>query len=477
MRALASRWAAGTGWPLRLDWVEMKGLRGWDSQRFELRFPIMAVVGENGAGKSTILQAAASIYAVPPGGGKNRFASEFFPSTAWDQVEGVDLRYAARQGTESLTGSVRKPTSRWLGNPDRPKREVVYIDLSRIQPVPERVGYSRLANAALNETSAKPFDDAQVTRLSHILGRKYDGAKMALTDADTQREVPVISRADAAGYSGFHQGAGETTIAELLQKDLPKNSLVLIDEVETSLHPRAQRRLVRDLAHRARIDQLQIILTTHSPYVLEELPSQARCCIVETGLVREFVYGISAEFAMSKMDDEPVYELEVYVEDERAKALVIEMLTAQAPHVVPRIDVVPYGAASVGAALGQMVINKKFKRPTVVVLDGDQDKTPGCVILPGGEAPEIVVFKALQAHQPQWRDVHRRLGRAYPDVADACNRAMLSGDHHGWLQAAAAPLVVGTDLLWQAMCAEWATVLMRPGDATPLVEAVQAALP
>ena len=79
----------------------MKGLRGWDSQRFELRFPIMAVVGENGAGKSTVLQATASVYAVPTGVGKNRFASEFFPSTAWDQVEGVDFRYVCRQGEPS----------------------------------------------------------------------------------------------------------------------------------------------------------------------------------------------------------------------------------------------------------------------------------------------------------------------------------------------------------------------------------------
>ncbi|MBX5180963.1 ATP-binding protein [Rhizobium lentis] len=34
--------------------------------------------------------------------------------------------------------------------------------------------------------------------------------------------------------------------------DYPKYGLVLIDEVETSLHPRAQRRLMRDLTDSAR---------------------------------------------------------------------------------------------------------------------------------------------------------------------------------------------------------------------------------
>lgn len=86
-------------------------------------------MGDIGAGKNTVFQAAASVYAVRTGVGKN--ASELCPSTVWDQVEGVDLRYACRQGRESVSRSVHTPTSRWLGNPDRPQRNVVYIDPSR----------------------------------------------------------------------------------------------------------------------------------------------------------------------------------------------------------------------------------------------------------------------------------------------------------------------------------------------------------
>jgi predicted ATPase len=62
MRRLQGRWETGTAWPKRLEWVEIEGLRGWEGQRFSLPFPIMAVVGENGAGKSTVLQCAASVY-------------------------------------------------------------------------------------------------------------------------------------------------------------------------------------------------------------------------------------------------------------------------------------------------------------------------------------------------------------------------------------------------------------------------------
>jgi len=62
IRRLTARHNTDTAWPKRLDWLEISGLRGWTGQRFEMRYPIMAVVGENGVGKSTIIQAAASVY-------------------------------------------------------------------------------------------------------------------------------------------------------------------------------------------------------------------------------------------------------------------------------------------------------------------------------------------------------------------------------------------------------------------------------
>lgn len=44
---------------------------------------------------------------------------------------------------------VNKPTDRWRGNPDRPERPIEYIDLTRVLPVSERMGYSKLAKPTL----------------------------------------------------------------------------------------------------------------------------------------------------------------------------------------------------------------------------------------------------------------------------------------------------------------------------------------
>jgi len=474
IRRLTTKWRSQTGWPKKLEWIEISGLRGWSGQRFRLDYPIMAVVGENGVGKSTVLQAAASVYkAIGDKAlvkGRGGFASDFFPNTFWDKIKEARIRYSARSGNVTVSGDVRKPTDRWLGNKDRPERAVRYIDLSRILPVAARVGYAKIAKIPHKEASAALFDKYRLGRLCQIMGRQFDSAKMSISSIDAKREIPVLGH-HGKSYSGFHQGAGETTIAELLKTDLPPHSLVLIDEIETSLHPRAQRRLVRDLAEKCRERELQIILTTHSPFILSELPFEARAHIVETDGIRNIVYGVSPEFAMTKMDDVPQYECDLYVEDKRAQAMLVEILFAHAPALVQRCRTIPFGAASTGQALGIMVSQRRFPRPSVIFLDGDQGDSTGCIKLPGDDAPEVVVFNALK--EKNWLALATRIGRDFSLVADACNQAMTMSEHHEWVKHAATALRISGDLLWQVMCSEWATECLVPEEAVKITQPIE----
>ena len=474
MRLLDNKWKTNNSWPKRLEWMEIHGIRGWTGQRIDFRFPIVAICGENGSGKSTIIQCAAASYVSASAGKKSWFASDFLPDTAWEKISDATIRVSVREGSSSQTTSVRKPGERWRGNPTRRERPVEYIDLSRIQPFTARVGYSRLAKPAISEVSSDAYAQAQVERLSKIMGRPYESAKMSLTDADPKRRVSVLTRGGAP-VSGFHQGAGELTIAEFLKSDPPMYSMVLIDEVETSLHPRAQRRLIRDLADLARLREIQIILTTHSPYVLAELPPEARGYILKDGESRQVVLGVSPEFAMTRMDEEQHPECDLYVEDERAATMLREILVVHAAQAISRVQIVPYGAASVGQALGQMVENNRFPRPSLVFLDGDQPQQSGCLLLPGGDAPERVVFEGLLAHN--WAGLDARTGRSFADIVDACNRAITSNQHHEWIKLAADQLIVGGDILWQSMCAEWASRCLDKYTARSTTDAVQAKLP
>jgi predicted ATPase len=474
MRKLENKWntrGVGIGWPKFLEYVEISGLRGWHGQKIDFPFPIVAIVGENGSGKSTIIQCAASVYKSSSDKlSENRFASDYFPDTVWDKLKNVTIRYSYKEGQNSQIKSIRKPTDRWRGNPDRPIRKVEYIDLSRILPIPARMGYRKLANPLLKETAATMFEKGTLDRFSNIVGQKYESVRMAVTDADTHKKIPVVGQKQGAIYSGFHQGAGEITVAELIQVEFQKNSLILIDEIETSLHPRSQRRLIRDLAEKCRQLDLQIILTTHSPYILDELPLEGRLYIIneEDKIV---VRGVSPEFAMTKMDEEIYTECDIYVEDNRSATLLKEILIKYSPDSVLRCRFICYGSAQVGCSLGQMVNKRLFPKPSCVFLDGDQEAADGCHVLPGGDAPERIVFYGLEAKG--WPGIDQRIGRTFPEIADSCKKAITYSNHKEWCRMVAENLIVSADSLWEALCYCWVRYVLMQEEAKETIQAVE----
>ena len=173
---------------------------------------------------------------------------------------------------------------------------------------------------------------------------------------------------------------------------------------------------------------------------------------------------------MTRMDEYPAPECEAYVEDERAKDMLREIIVAHKPELAERVMITPYGAASVGRALGIMAFQKRFQRPTAVFLDGDQSDAPGCNLLPGDDAPERVIMEGLR--DKNWGRLHERTGRNFADVADACRQGMSLSAHHDWVQTSASKLVLAGDSLWQAMCAEWATTCLSPQDAKGTIQAI-----
>ena len=167
-------------------------------------------------------------------------------------------------------------------------------------------------------------------------------------------------------------------------------------------------------------------------------------------------------------------ECDIYVEDEIAKTLLREIIVAHSSQLINRCLIVPYGAASVGQSLGQMVQGDRFPRPTRVYLDGDQPEMPGCIKLPGDDAPERVVFEGLAGIE--WKDVAVRVGRSHSELSDACARAMTFDEHHDWVRLAADDVTLAGHNLWQVMCAVWAKECLTTTQANKVVDPVREAL-
>jgi hypothetical protein len=205
--------------------------------------------------------------------------------------------------------------------------------------------------------------------------------------------------------------------------------------------------------------------------VLEELPQKARLQIFEQGDARQIMIGVSPQFALTKMDEMQHPDCEIYVEDESAVIFLREILSQKKKELAARLTINPFGAASVGYQLGVMVENGRFRRPVGVMLDGDCAPGPGCCVLPGEDAPEIVVFEALR--EIHWGDLWTRLTRDISDVSAACLASLAMNNHHDWIAEAAKPLMVEGNILWHAMCAEWVEKCVRQSDVDKITAYIE----
>ena len=71
--------------------------------------------------------------------------------------------------------------------------------------------------------------------------------------------------------------SGERTILRI-SKDISllEDALILIDEVDTGLHPYTQQQLMLELQRIALRQRLQIIVASHSPVILDSVPLEGR---------------------------------------------------------------------------------------------------------------------------------------------------------------------------------------------------------
>jgi len=470
INTIRSQYQSGM-WPQSLQMVQIDGLRGWSGQAVELNFPVVAVVGENGSGKSTLMKVAACVYDNHEKD-KRFYASAFFVETHWDKIQGVRIDFRVRRGPNVDSFRITKPTQRWRVPDNAPKRDVFLLDIARTLPLDASVGYAKIARSAAAEVESADIGDQFRERLSHVLGRNYKKARFATSDVDNKRAVGLLER-EWGELSQFHQGAGEDSTLDLFRtlQGVPVNSLLLIDEVEASLHPRAQRRLVRFLLWLARQRRIQVILSTHSPYVLQELPQEARILLLPGPQGLSVVYGVSAEFAMSRLDDEVHPEAHVFVEDREAETLLREILASsdETATLLQRIAINPVGPANVVAMLGGLGKAGKLPYKSIAIVDGDH-ADDNCLSLPGTIAPELMIYAELQAKG--WPNLPQRFGIGAGTLLTALEDAMLDPDHHRWNAKVGDQIVKSSVSVWEVLANEWCRSCLDPAHRKQLADSI-----
>ena len=361
-------------------------LRGVNSLDISFQYPITAIAGRNGAGKSTILALACCAYHNSKTGfklpkRKNTYYtfSDFFVQHAEEvPPEGVEINYyfAHNRWKKSAalpegigTGIQRRRKNKggkWNDYDDRVKKNVVFLGIERIVPHSER-SQSRSYSRVFADSAPKGWEDKVKDAVGHVLGRKYDKFRYL---EHSKYSLPIVKVGNVI-YSGFNMGAGENALFEIFSTiySCGSGALLVMDEVELGLHAEAQRRFIERLKDVCIDTQTQVICTTHSCEIFDCLPYDARFFVESVQGKTKITDGISSDFAFSKMAALPSAEVDILVEDEVAKTI---LLAALPTALRSRIAIQVIGSATaLSRQLAAIHVRGEVK-PTLAIFDGDQ---------------------------------------------------------------------------------------------------------
>ncbi len=401
--------------------IHLEGIRGIDDVRVVFDYPVSVIAGGNASGKSTVLFAAACAYKVPGAGVKDFVPSTLFPDYR-PRLPGrederrevvIEFDYSTPDGRRSMRW--RRSPKGWnrsfLGRkkatqPERPVYLRTLANLSNPSEVRGVLSMSRLTSTP-RET---PLTASQIEFAQQMLPFRY--AEVVRLSSGSKNLLFAAQKAGAA-YSELHMAAGERAILRLSREIAQlEGALVLIDEVEAGLHPWVQQLLMLQLQQLALRNDLQVVVTTHSPVVLDAVPAHGRIFLERDDAGRVTVLPPYRDIVQNALYGRSGDALNLLCEDAPAEGILHGVFDVLLPRERIRRESVRIGRDT-GADEFPMhaAAFRKFGqiRNFVFVLDGDKRGSDlaerireragsdvPVLFLPGDEAPEIWIWNALR---------------------------------------------------------------------------------
>ena len=292
-----------------------------------------------------------------------------------------------------------------------PERQVYLRTLSNLSNPSEVRGVLSMSRQKSEPPKETPLTASQIEFAHQMLPFRYSEVVSLVSG---NKNLLFAAQEGGAAYSELHMAAGERAILRL-SKEITQldGALVLIDEVEAGLHPWVQQLLMLHLQQLALRNDLQIIVTSHSPVVLNSVPLNGRIFLdrddtsgevvarpAYRDLIQNALYGRSSDM------------LKLLCEDEIAEGILEGVFDFLLPNEGMNREAIRIGRDT---GVSQFPIHAETLRKlgqiqnTVFVLDGDQRNgdialkiqnaaklTVSILFLPGNGAPESWVWNRLK---------------------------------------------------------------------------------
>jgi predicted ATPase len=383
--------------------MTIDGFRGISNLRLDFEYPITAISGTNGSGKSTIGQLAVCAYKQPSTNKKyrRRYVKDFFPVSQLDPSPfttsaTVKFQYATN-GAQLQDLTVARLASEWSGYKRQPERHSFYVGFSLYIPKVERKDLSIYKPGSFTVGQKRLISNEIKAQVSSILNNKYDEVSFqAISHKNSSIELGLVSKYGYS-YSENNMGFGEGRLMYMIDlfENEPDNSLFILEEPETSLHEDAQYKFIKYLMDVCNRKGHQIILSTHSSIILEALPPEGRKFIVRDTTGVRVLDRVSSARAKSILADGNVKALTICVEDIFALLKLREAIRKLRPSILSSIQISPMGDTL--AVMNTVKLLRSLNIRAIGVRDADKGESPADKLfsLPGTLPPEREVYENI----------------------------------------------------------------------------------
>lgn len=221
------------------------------------------------------------------------------------------------------------------------------------------------------------FGEQGAVVLSRILGKSYTACSILFHSFYGTEGATIVFNTNNKRYSEAFAGSGEFAVAKLVYEIITadEGSLIILDEPEVSLHPYAQERLKIFLLEYCLKKKLQIVISTHSPKLIEFLPDKAIKLFYEEDDGKFNILNVCSYFEAFHRIGEKINEANkkiILVEDKTAKLLLLKILQEIGGDYPILFNIVYFPGGAEHAKKSSAIYSQEKEFNKFLLLDGDK---------------------------------------------------------------------------------------------------------